>query len=786
MSSESPSATTRQQQQQELLRKSLDQAYAAIHQLREENLDIDVDETIQQKMALLQEDIHFLEHKQKEDEHPQVRDEVEQEEADDVVPQAEQQQQRNLEQGPYGSTMTGFTADLSMDDFMDSDEDDHAKPTQAEEAVMDAVVNVVPIKKLAAAPESATQLEEERRQQQPHKPSQDSATTASTVASSASKAPSPPPLRRRENIFQRAARNMARYPKTHFWVAFLAALTISVVGFVVGKFSVVAENAGWQSRGTLLANRQTQLMMANEFEDELRTGKAQVWDTLTTQIQRGWQEDDNVKGEGRRLMMDNGRTGTSPAVWFDGGFAVQQNEQERIRTATTSALAQPQIFHNLIQHYQNLRRSHNSSSSSSHNNNSNSNNRKLQQVLQLLQSRRHNRFLEEEDTGGDDDGVFANFGEEDTEEGGNGLADLSEDELEDLVKKCVQLSNPETNADCDPFKEIDLDMSQKETIELIDDCLGNPLDSKCVALIEIYEDMGGGDGENRPVLSLDDFDCDLEYFTDGSMFNASRLWPVWKVQSTRMSSAVDPTVLRVLCNSEAETQKILEDNGLCILGCNNNQNCLPPYSLVFLVRLLLSMELGTFEMMNVDCNEMMDAYTRQAKMFPTEVENDLLECAAALETVAFADLEDGLPSECPPGFFPSMVDSLFTESGDVRYTSSIFATEDDDETLEAMYELSDTFARGDPSIVQGAYDTKWEDFANLLANGAVNSDMLLATGSAFITTMAMLIHTRSPFLTIVGLVQIMLSFPLAYCTYRFLGGLTFFVSIMPSKQSCMW
>jgi hypothetical protein len=47
-------------------------------------------------------------------------------------------------------------------------------------------------------------------------------------------------------------------------------------------------------------------------------------------------------------------------------------------------------------------------------------------------------------------------------------------------------------------------------------------------------------------------------------------------------------------------------------------------------------------------------------------------------------------------------------------------------------------------------------------------------GSAVITVVAILVHTPSPFLSVVGLLQIILSFPLAFFVYTFIGGLEFF------------
>ena len=76
--------------------------------------------------------------------------------------------------------------------------------------------------------------------------------------------------------------------------------------------------------------------------------------------------------------------------------------------------------------------------------------------------------------------------------------------------------------------------------------------------------------------------------------------------------------------------------------------------------------------------------------------------------------------------------------------------------------------------MQGAYDTQYQDFVTILADEAVGTDMILATASAIITAFAILTHTRSPFLTLAGLLQIGLSFPLSYFVYMYVAGLTFF------------
>jgi hypothetical protein len=48
------------------------------------------------------------------------------------------------------------------------------------------------------------------------------------------------------------------------------------------------------------------------------------------------------------------------------------------------------------------------------------------------------------------------------------------------------------------------------------------------------------------------------------------------------------------------------------------------------------------------------------------------------------------------------------------------------------------------------------------------------SASALVTTLAMLVHTRSIWLTLIGLAQIIISFPLAFFFYNIVLRLTFF------------
>lgn len=100
----------------------------------------------------------------------------------------------------------------------------------------------------------------------------------------------------------RCAKFMARNPWIHFMVALTISLIFSIVGLTVGNFSVAVDNAGWQSRGTLISNRQTQVQLVLTNAEELSTGDPAYWDELESTVQPGWEGSDRANLD-RRLMV---------------------------------------------------------------------------------------------------------------------------------------------------------------------------------------------------------------------------------------------------------------------------------------------------------------------------------------------------------------------------------------------------------------------------------------------------------------------------------------------------
>jgi predicted RND superfamily exporter protein len=260
--------------------------------------------------------------------------------------------------------------------------------------------------------------------------------------------------------------------------------------------------------------------------------------------------------------------------------------------------------------------------------------------------------------------------------------------------------------------------------------------------------------------------CDLSWYGK-RMLGGRHLWPVWKVKDVAEPNDVllNHDTFLDLCHSEEKTQKFLENNGLCF-GCGDN-GCLPPYSIIFYARLTVPNGLYS------DCITLAADWVTHNNENP-EFKNELYECVDDLKT-NYDFTRDGanLPNTCSDSFAPTLVDSKVDASTPLTYTSSIFATKIDDDSIQLLFENVQNFDKGTDRI-EAAFDTKREHFVQLEINRVLFTDMVLATGSAVITTLGIFVHTRSPLLSVVGLLQISLSFPLAYFVYTFICGLTFF------------
>ena len=239
------------------------------------------------------------------------------------------------------------------------------------------------------------------------------------------------------------------------------------------------------------------------------------------------------------------------------------------------------------------------------------------------------------------------------------------------------------------------------------------------------------------------------------------MWPIWKTR-TAQTSILDPQVIHDICVAEQTTLSNLQAAGLCY-GCNDDR-CLPPFSIVFFAHLAV----GDLSF-SLDCHELQQAWIP----VKDQVQSQLETCVQAID-VQYDKLNGALEESCPFGFSPTMVDEFFGIGNEtvIRYSSSVFATS---ENTDATYQQVPQYDRALWSnVVTGTYDTKGEDFVWLQIDEILGRDVMLAMGSAALTTVAMIVHTRSFWLAMVGLIQIILSFPLAFFVYKLMAQLAFF------------
>lgn len=266
---------------------------------------------------------------------------------------------------------------------------------------------------------------------------------------------------------------------------------------------------------------------------------------------------------------------------------------------------------------------------------------------------------------------------------------------------------------------------------------------------------------------------------------------VWKTIDAESSnptrSALEADAMYDLCVAEKNTLEVLQKEDLCYkcsTAGNEEDSCIEPYSLVLMARLFLADNYtasysSTLGSESFACDDLRTSWTATIQKDFTSMLQNCVAWAIAFsgdDKNATTALVENDVNMCPYSqFLPTVVDELFPTAIPpvVRYTSSFYATKSNDETIDQMYsaDQNNDFDRSDDDPLSGVYDTTNTAFYDIYSDSIVGRDMSLAVGSAGVTFIAMMIHTKSPFLTLMGLLQILLSFPLAYFVYYFIGGL---------------
>ncbi len=298
------------------------------------------------------------------------------------------------------------------------------------------------------------------------------------------------------------------------------------------------------------------------------------------------------------------------------------------------------------------------------------------------------------------------------------------------------------------------------------------------------DDRGDGEGlGSRRKLIIDGCNADKYY---SNLLAKDNLYAVYKTDSEK--SILDSDVLFDICESETATQQVLEEKGLCG-GCDDSQ-CLPPHSLLLVLRLSLN---G----LDLSCSELKERYTASVQENFT---NTLVKCTQGIyESYDSITRTYVTPDVCPPLFQVNLVDQSFGIDGEnfLRYSTSYFITYSKDK--KKLFKAKKNFSYTDTNLVSTTYDTFRETLSEAYIDSLLIGDMVsqmdgmcafenfislmlflifpelflqtLAVGSMMITCIAMGIHTKSVFLTIVGIFQIIFSVPLAYFVYYFILGI---------------
>lgn len=107
---------------------------------------------------------------------------------------------------------------------------------------------------------------------------------------------------------------IARNPCFFLWLSLISSMALSAVGYFFGDFSVSADLDGWLSRGTLIANQNTQTTLVNRNTISLFNDGPAVWEKLTTKVQGTLTSHDPTQ---RRRLSEPGEFVAASSAYLD-------------------------------------------------------------------------------------------------------------------------------------------------------------------------------------------------------------------------------------------------------------------------------------------------------------------------------------------------------------------------------------------------------------------------------------------------------------------------------------
>jgi hypothetical protein len=279
-------------------------------------------------------------------------------------------------------------------------------------------------------------------------------------------------------------------------------------------------------------------------------------------------------------------------------------------------------------------------------------------------------------------------------------------------------------------REMQDEVISAETTRLFEDTDGSAWDDLENNVSYGYRGIAGGgvleerrklsdrssDNMNRNLFS-DTCDVDTYY---GNMLSKDNLFAVYKTDpqlETSTKSILEPDVLFEICETETKMKAVLEENGVCS-GCDTTDECLPPHSLLLVLRLYLG-----DDSLELSCSDLKQKYIQLGVQ--EEFTNILVDCVQ--EIYANYDTETSSYStttKCPDLFGVNLVDKDFARNGNtmIRYSSSFYITYEVDSN--DLFNARPEYILSDETIVKSVYETLKETQTTLFIESILGADMV--------------------------------------------------------------
>jgi len=282
-----------------------------------------------------------------------------------------------------------------------------------------------------------------------------------------------------------------------------------------------------------------------------------------------------------------------------------------------------------------------------------------------------------------------------------------------------------------------------------------------------------------------------------------KLTTVWKTKD-ESQNALDSGALYQMCMNEKQVLESMEENDLCYkcpVEGSSQERCIQPYSLVAATRLYVQ-AVSTWSTdftpdiylsPSLSCGDLRNAWTKTVQ---SDFTNVLLDCTNSL--LAEYNLGESV-SDPPTCLLPdakivaSLVDVNFPTSGKVEYTAAIYASKQDTNSLDELYKLdkSGAFSQQEGDALTGHYEVGFQPlylnpdggFYMRDIHRAKAMDSLLSVAACAVAGLLILWHTKSVYLTLFGLLQIILALPISWVLYRFVLGFEWLVTDYLLKHS---